>query len=59
MTFDEWFEGFCRSQGGGYHWQVELVQMKESFHEAWKAGKEVGYNECYDNYNLPYLGSKP
>jgi len=38
MTFEEWWEKFCKEQGGGYHWQIELSQMKDRFYEAWKAG---------------------
>jgi len=54
MTFEEWWEKFCKSQGGGYHWQVELMQMEEGFRKAYDAGKEAGYDECYEDNNLGF-----
>ena len=61
MTFEEWFEvgdedwpyeeqlaeRFCEGN-------LDPVDVKGLMKEAYKAGKEAGYEECYENHNLGF-----
>lgn len=52
MTFEDWWSEFYKKQGGGYHWQTELAEMKDSFKEAYDCGvhkRNVMRNE--EDYN--------